>query len=224
MKTMRHLLICLLLCAGVAQAQLAESFTVVSGPGQPTRAGNSATVAEQCTEADLLMTQGCFSEAAAAYSRLIDQFSLENNQAGLDRACAGLYRARLLAKSTGLHADSLAKCRPEVIDPLLGKSDGEPLFITHPVFEPDPKWLESAVPGLGYKVTVQFDIDEFGRPGNFDDLNADDKNLLKYPVFQALKNARYLPGVQDGKPVKKSKNVVEVTFCVDRGTTCEGNR
>lgn len=219
---------CLVLCllpglTGAVQAQLAENFTVTSVPGQPARTDDSATVAEQCTPADLLMTQGCYSEAAAAYSRLIDQFALEKNQAGLDRACAGLYRAQLLAKTSGLYDDQMAKCRPDIIDPLLGKTDGEPMFITHPVFTPDPAWQESAVPGLDYKVTVRFDIDEFGRPENFD-FNADDKNFLRYPVLQGLKNARYLPGIQDGKPVKKSKNVVEVIFCLDRGSTCEGNR
>ncbi len=225
MKLRRWSLVYLLFVgfSGAAPAQLAESFKVISVPGQPASVGNSVYVAEQCTEADLLMTQGCYSEAAAAYSRLIDQFTLENNQAGLDRACSGLYRAQLLAKTTGLYADSLAKCRPETIDPLLGKADGEPMFITRPVFKPDPQWLDSAVPGVNYKVTAQFDIDEFGRADNFN-FNADDKNLLRYPVFQALKNARYLPGVQEGKPVKKSKNVVEVIFCLDRGTTCVGNK
>lgn len=209
--------------SGAVQAQLAESFKVVSVPGRATPSDNEAYLSEQCAPADLLMFQGCFGEAAAAYSVQLEKFIKEGNQAGIDRACAGLYRAQLLAKSAGLYADRLAKCRPEIIDPLLGKTDGEPMFIIHPVFEPDPKWLESAVPGLDYKVTMQFDIDEFGRPGNFD-FNADDKNLLKYPVFQALKNARYLPGIREGKPVKKSKNVVEVIFCLDRGSTCEGNR
>jgi hypothetical protein len=170
-----------------------------------------------------LLLQGCFAEAAAAYNVQLEKFIQEGNQAGIDRACSGLYRAQLLAKSTGLYADSLAGCRPEIIDPLLGKADGEPMFITHPVFEPAPQWLDSAVPGVNYKVTAQFDIDEFGRADNFN-FNADDKSLLRYPVFQALKNARYLPGVQEGKPVKKSKNVVEVIFCLDRGTTCVGNK
>lgn len=78
-----------------------------------------------------------------------------------DRACAGLYRAQLLSKSTGLYADSLTKCRPEIIDPQLGKADGEPMFITHPAFEPDPQWLDSATPGVNYKVTVLFDINSY---------------------------------------------------------------
>ena len=223
--TLRRWLLILLLPAfsGVAQAQLAESFTVVSVPGQAAHSDNEAYLSEQCAPADLLMFQGCFGEAAAAFNVQLEKFIKEGNQAGIDRACTGLYRAQLLSKTTGLYADSLAKCRPEIIDPLLGKADSEPMFITHPVFEPDPQWLDSAIPGVNYKVTVQFDIDEFGRADNFD-FDADDKNLLRYPVFQSLKNARYLPGVADGKPVKKSKNVVEVIFCLDRGSTCVGNK
>ena len=223
--TLRRWILILLLPAfsGVAQAQLAESFKVVSVPGQESHSDNEAYLSEQCAPADLLMFQGCFGEAAAAYNVQLEKFIKEGNQAGIDRACTGLYRAQLLSKTTGLYADSLAKCRPEIIDPLLGKADSEPMFISHPVFEPDPQWLDSAIPGVNYKVTVQFDIDEFGRADNFD-FNADDKNLLRYPVFQSLKNARYLPGVEGGKPVKKSKNVVEVIFCLDRGSTCVGNK
>ena len=223
--TLRRWMLILLLPAfsGAAQAQLAESFKVVSVPGQATHSDNEAYLSEQCAPADLLMFQGCFGEAAAAYNVQLEKFIKEGNQAGIDRACTGLYRAQLLSKTTGLYADSLAKCRPEIIDPLLGKADSEPMFITHPVFEPDPQWLDSAIPGVNYKVTVQFDIDEFGRADNFD-FNADDKSLLSYPVFQSLKNARYLPGVEGGKPVKKSKNVVEVIFCLDRGSTCVGNK
>jgi len=223
--TLRRWMLILLLPAfsGAAQAQLAESFKVVSVPGQATHSDNEAYLSEQCAPADLLMFQGCFGEAAAAYNVQLEKFIKEGNQAGIDRACTGLYRAQLLSKTTGLYADSLAKCRPETIDPLLGKADSEPMFITHPVFEPDPQWLDSAIPGVDYKVTVQFDIDEFGRADNFD-FDADDKSMLRYPVFQSLKNARYLPGVREGKPVKKSKNVVEVIFCLDRGSTCEGNK
>jgi len=209
--------------SGALQAQLAERFTVISAPGQSPVTENEAYLSEQCAPADLLMLQGCFAEAAAAYELQLEKFIQQGNQAGVDRACAGLYRAQLLANTTGMYADSLAKCRPEIIDPLLGKADGEPMFITHPLFAPDPQWLDSAKHGVPYKVTAQFDIDEFGRADNFN-FNADDKNLLRYPVFQALKNARYLPGVQEGKPVKKSKNVVEVIFCLDRGTTCVGNK
>ncbi|MBP6533941.1 MAG: hypothetical protein KA218_02675 [Arenimonas sp.] len=225
MKLRRWSLVYLLFVgfSAAAPAQLAESFTIISAPGQAAAAGIEAYLGEQCAAADLLLLQGCFGEAAAAYNVQLEKFIQEGNQAGIDRACSGLYRAQLLAKSTGLYADSLARCRPEIIDPLLGKADGEPMFITHPVFEPNPQWLDSAVPGVNYKVTAQFDIDEFGRADNFN-FNADDKNLLRYPVFQALKNARYLPGVQEGKPVKKSKNVVEVIFCLDRGTTCVGNK
>jgi hypothetical protein len=224
MKLWRCSLILLPLAfSGALQAQLAERFTVISSPGRTPATENEAYLSEQCAPADLLMFQGCFGEAAAAYNAQLEKFIKEGNQAGIDRTCTGLYRAQQLSKTTGLYADSLAKCRPEIIDPLLGKADGEPMFITHPVFEPDPQWLGSATPGVNYKVTVLFDIDEFGRADNFD-FNADDKALLRYPVFQSLKNARFLPGVQEGKPVKKSKNVVEVIFCLDRGTTCVGNK
>ena len=64
----------------------------------------------------------------------------------------------------------------------------------------------SASVGLSYGAHSNLCINQIRRWGN------------------AEQKARYLPGIQDGKPVKKSKNVVEVTFCLDRGTTCEGNR
>jgi hypothetical protein len=215
--------LCLLLFSATGQAQMAERIQIISTPDNPDTAEQQASVNEQCAAADLLMLQGCFSEAAAAFHVQLEKFLLAGNQAGIDRACAGLYRARLLAKTPALYAATLAKCRPEIIDPLLGKADGEPMLITHPVITPDPQWLESAVPGVNYTVTTRFDIDEFGRPGNFD-FNADDTLLLRSPVLRSLKNARYLPGVREGAPVKKSKNVVEVVFCLDRGSTCEGNR
>ena len=79
--------------------------------------------------------------------------------------------------------------------------------------------MNSAVPGNVYKVFVEFDIDEFGKADNFV-FESNVGYFLKFPVLDALKKANYLPAMQDGKPVKRSKNVVEVTFCLDRQTSC----
>jgi hypothetical protein len=201
------------------KAQLSESFRVNSSPSKQANIEASSNQAISCNAADLLMALGCYREAADMYSTLIDQFKLQNDTVNLDRACTGLYRAQLLSNSSAKYTESLAKCRPEIIDPLMGEVDWEPMFITVPAFEPDVSWLNSATPGAIYKVTVQFDIDEYGNPDNFD-FNADDKMYLKYPVIDDLKKARYLPAVKNGKAVKKTKNIVEVTFCLDRGSSC----
>ena len=72
---------------------------------------------------------------------------------------------------------------------------------------------------LRTKYTVQFDIDEWGKPNNFN-FDADDKFLLRYPIIERLKGLRFLPAVKDRKAVKKSKNYVEVVYCLDRGSSC----
>lgn len=201
------------------KAQLSESFRVNSTSSKPANIEANSDQALSCNAADLLMALGCYREAADMYNSLIDQFKLQHDTVNLDRACTGLYRAQLLSNSAAKYTDSLAKCRPEIIDPLIGKVDWEPMFITAPVFEPDVNWLNSATPGALYKVTVQFDIDEYGNPDNFN-FNADDKMYLKYPVIENLKKARYLPAVKNGKAIKKPKNIVEVIFCLDRGSSC----
>jgi hypothetical protein len=205
---------------GPLKAQLSESFRVHSSTGQPTNIEANSNQAISCNAADLLMELSCYREAADMYSKLIDQFKMQDDTVNLDRACTGLYRAKLLANSSAKYTESLAKCRPEIIDSLIGKVNLDPMFINAPTFEPDISWLNSAKPGAIYKVTVQFDIDEYGNADNFD-FNANDKFLLSYPIIEKLKNTRYLPAIENGKAVKKSKNMVEVIFCLDRGYSCD---
>lgn len=200
-------------------AQMKESIDVRVSSNQIINDESEQHIADACAEAELLMWQGCFGEAAAAFSDQILRFSAEKNQAGLDRACAGLFRAQYLSKQAGLHDQSLSLCRPEIVDPLLSKAELEPMFVTKPVFKPSEIWLDSAVPGKPYRVFIEFDIDEFGRADNFV-FDAKDSYYLKFPIIDALKNLRYLPAMQDGKPVKRSKNVVEVIFCLERGADC----
>lgn len=200
-------------------AQMKESIDVRISTDQKINNENEQYIASACAEAELLMWQGCFGEAAAAFSDQVLRFSAEENQAGLDRACAGLFRAQFLSKQAGLHDETLSLCRSEIVDPLLSKAELEPMFVTKPVFKPSENWLYSAVPGNPYKVSVEFDIDEFGKADNFV-FDANIGYFLKFPVLDALKKANYLPAMQDGKPVKRSKNVVEVTFCLDRQTSC----
>lgn len=202
-----------------AFAQMKESIEVRISTDQKINNDNEQYIANACAEAELLLLQGCFGEAAAAFSDQVLRFSAEKNQAGLDRACTGLFRAQFLSKQAGLHDEALSLCRPEIVDPLLSKAELEPMFVTKPVFKPSENWMNSAVPGNVYKVFVEFDIDEFGKADNFV-FESNVGYFLKFPVLDALKKANYLPAMQDGKPVKRSKNVVEVTFCLDRQTSC----
>jgi|GWRWMinimDraft_5_1066013.scaffolds.fasta_scaffold07585_2 hypothetical protein len=200
-------------------AQLSENFVVIS-PAPETKTGSAdSNQAISCNAADLLMAMGCYREAADMYSLLIEQFKLLNDTANLDRACTGLYRAQLSLKTTSKYKDQIAKCRPELIDPFVGKKEWDPMFITQPEFIPDVTWLNTATPGEIYKVTVQFDIDEYGNAYNFD-FDADDEMYLRYPVIDSLKKTRFLPAIKNGKAINKPKNIVEVVFCLDRGSSC----
>ena len=200
-------------------AQMKESIDIRISTVQKAEIDNDQLIANACAEAELLLMQGCFAEAANAFGTQIRRFSAEQNQAGLDRACAGLFRAQMLAGQTEIHDDALSLCRPEVVDPLLRKADMQPMFITYPAIDPPADWLNSAEPGFPYRVSVEFDIDEYGRAENFT-FDAKQSYYLKFPVLDALKKTRYLPAMQDGKPVKRSKNVVEVTFCLQREADC----
>lgn len=219
--TTRHWTLLILLCGfcNPLFAQLSENFVVISPATKPAATNDNSNQSISCNAADLLMAMGCYREAADMYSRLIEQFELQHDTANLDRACTGLYRAQLLLNSTSKYVVQLAKCRPELIDPFIGKTEWEPMFVTRPIFEPDLTWLNAASPGEFYKVTVQFDIDEYGNADNFD-FDADDKMYLRYPVIDGLKKSHFLPAIKDGKAVKKSKNIVEVVFCLDRGSSC----
>ena len=205
------------------KAQLIDSFVVINKGNKLAKIKDTTQQEITCADADLLMSQGSGLEAAILYSELIVQYHFLSDTAKLDRACAGLYRTQLLARIDSQYTDKLKLCRAETINALSANSDWEPMFISQPVFKPNEQWINTAKPGVIYKVTVQFDIDEFGNPSNFD-FNADDKFLLRYPAIEGLKNASYLPAVKNGKAVKKSKNLVEVVFCLDRGTTCANNK
>ena len=202
-------------------AQLNDAFEVVSEArtGKPARMTSNVDRQDQQANPELLISLGRYHDAAEAYGNQIDRFRTDGDQAGLDRACSGLLRAQHLSHTLGADPDRTALCRAEVTDPLLSKADREPLFITYPAFNPPVGWLKTAQPGYRYAVSVEFDINEFGRAENFV-FDAKNSYYLKFPVLDALKKARYLPAVQDGKPVKRSKNVVEVTFCLERGADC----
>lgn len=201
------------------KAQLSERFVVISKDGKPAETKNKTDQPLSYEDAELLVSSGSGQEAAVIFSELIVQYHFLKDSIGLDRACTGLYRTQLLNSIDSKYADKLKLCRPEVLSSLSGKTDWEPMFITPPIFKADENWENYAKPGTIYKVTVQFDIDEYGNPDNFN-FNADDKMYLKYPVIENLKQARYLPAVKDGKAIKKPKNIVEVTFCLDRGSSC----
>ena len=96
----------------------------------------------------------------------------------------------------------------------------EPMFLTNPIFQTPISWVNTADPGKVYTVQVRFDIDESGRAENFDFVQREGY-YLSYPVLSALKQSKYLPAVKDGKPVRSSGNLIEVTFCLERGKRCE---
>jgi hypothetical protein len=201
------------------KAQLIDSFNVVADGKSQSETNSYNYQVISCEAAELLVAQGCILEAAIMYSELIVQYHFVNDAANLDKACRGLFRTQFMTAVDSQYTEKLKLCRPEIIASLPSKRDWEPMFITPPIFKPNDEWLNSATPGVAYKVSVQFDIDEWGNPYNFD-FNADDKFLLRYPVIDSLKKARYVPAVKNGKAVKKSKNLVEVVFCLDIGTTC----
>lgn len=215
--------LCLLLgYACSAKAQLVNSFNVISDGKSQSAMSSDTNQVISCEAAELLVVQGCSLEAAIMYSELITQYHFLNDSANLDRACAGLFRTQYLTTIDSQYTDTLKLCHPEIIASLSNKSDWDPMFVTKPNFTPSEQWLNNATPGIAYKVSVQFDIDEWGKPNNFN-FNADDKYLLRYPVIESLKKAYYLPATKDGQAIKKSKNIVEVVFCLDRGSTCINN-
>ncbi len=211
----------LMFCCPV-MAQLHDRFEVVSSRniGKPTRLTPAIDRKDQIENPELLLSLGKYHEAADAYGNQIDRFHAESNQQGLDMACSGLIRALYLSHAIDSDPNRIALCRNEITDPLLSKADREPMFITYPAFDPPVGWLKTAEPGFPYKVSVEFDIDASGKAQNFV-FDANESYYLKFPVIDALKKSRYLPAMQDGKPVKRSKNVVEVTFCLDRGVNCD---
>lgn len=205
--------------SGALKAQLNERFEVTqTGPGTQDIQNNSQQPIS-CEAAEKLVLEGCSLEAAIMFSELIVQANFLQDTTNLDRACAGLYRTQFLANVDKQYTVKLQLCRPEFLATLSSGLELEPMFITPPTFLPSQQWLQNATPGSIYKVSVQFDIDEWGMPYNFD-FNADDKFLLRYPIIDQLKEARYLPAIKNGKAVKKSKNLVVVVFCLDIGTTC----
>ena len=213
-------LICLFIgFSGMLKAQLNEKFKVTTTGSSASEMQNNSQQPISCEAAEKLVLQGCHLEAAIMFSELIEHFHFLNDTTNLDRACEGLYRTQLITKIESQYTNQLALCRSEVLTSLSEKSDWEPMFVTQPIFKSNEQWLNSATPGVAYKVSVQFDIDEWGKPNNFN-FDADDKFLLRYPIIEGLSNAYYLPATKNGKAIKKSKNIVEIVFCLDRGTTC----
>ena len=212
-------LFCLIIgLSGGLKAQLNERFEVTTSPSA-FEMQNKTHQPISCEAAEKLVLDGCSLEAAIIFSDLIVHYHFLKDTSNLDKACEGLYRTQLLTHVDSKYSSKLSLCRPEIIASLSEKGDWEPMFVTRPIFESNDQWLSSATPGVAYKVTVQFDIDEWGKPYNFD-FNADDKFLLRYPIIERLKNIRYLPAFQNGEAVKRSKNYIEVVYCLDRGTSC----
>lgn len=219
--SLRHCVFIVLLVwlSSPVKAQLIDSYTVIGDGTTLSAASSISNSSISCQAAEQLAAQGCGLEAAIMFSELIVQANFLQDTTNLDRACAGLYRTQFLAKVDKQYIEKLQLCRPAFLATLNTGHELEPMFITPPTFLPSQQWLQNATPGTIYKVSVLFDIDEFGNSSNFD-FDADDKFLLRYPIIDRLKEARYLPAVKNGKAVKKSKNLVEVVFCLDIGKTC----
>ena len=94
------------------------------------------------------------------------------------------------------------------------------MFLTNPAFSPPTSWVNTAEPGVAYKVQVHFDIDEKGRAKNFS-FPLSEGHYLQFPVITALRDARYLPAIKNQVPVKTSNNMVQIVFCLERGKTCD---
>ena len=205
-------------------AQLTESFQVVSArTSLPPQIKNDAGDRALAREPEILISQRRFKEAAAIYASRINDSKSSGDSALLDRSCIGLFRAVSLMKALDRYEDAFQDCRPDTIGTLSGRVDRPALLLTNPVFSPSSGWINTADPGVNYRLQVNFDIDEHGRAGNFA-FPVSEGYYLQYSVISALKETRFLPAMKDQKPIASSKNVVDVVFCLERGSTCEGNK
>ncbi|WP_395771301.1 energy transducer TonB [Arenimonas sp.] len=204
-----------------AEAQLKDRFEVVSGrTSTPSPIENGSVAAESRANPEILIAERRYREAAGIYRAQIRQYHDLNDMKPLDQACQGLYRALLLSDALDANPDAFELCRSEELDKLFARADREPMFLTNPIFQTPISWVKTADPGRTYNVQIRFDINETGRAENFDFIRHEGY-YLSYPVLSALKQSKYLPAVKDGKPVRRSGNLIQVTFCLERGVRCQ---
>lgn len=202
-------------------AQLKDSFEVVSArTSLPSPIENDSANAVKRANPELLIAERRYREAASVYRAQIRRYHDLNDMKPLDQACQGLYRVLHLSAALDANPDAFELCRSEELDKLFARTDREPMFLTNPIFQTPISWVNTADPGRLYNVQVRFDISETGRAENFDFVQREGY-YLSYPVLSALKQSKYLSAVKDGKPVRRSNNFIQVTFCLERGVRCE---
>lgn len=202
-------------------AQLKDSFEVVSArTSLPSPIENDSANAVKRANPELLIAERRYREAASVYRAQIRRYHDLNDMKPLDQACQGLYRVLHLSAALDANPDAFELCRSEELDKLFARTDREPMFLTNPIFQTPISWVNTADPGRLYNVQVRFDISETRRAENFDFVQREGY-YLSYPVLSALKQSKYLPAVKDGKPVRRSNNFIQVTFCLERGVRCE---
>jgi hypothetical protein len=223
MRTSLFVAATLMVASFTTAAQLKDSFEVVSArTSLPSPIENDSANAVKRANPELLVSERRYREAASVYRAQIRHYHDLNDMKPLDQACQGLYRALHLSAALDANPDAFEFCRSEELDKLFARADREPMFLTNPIFQTPISWVNTADPGRIYNVQVRFDISETGRAENFDFVQREGY-YLSYPVLSALKQSKYLPAVRDGKPVRSTDNLIQVTFCLDRGKRCEEN-
>lgn len=221
MRTSLFIAATLMVASFNTAAQLKDRFEVVSArTNLPSPIENGTAASVKRVNPELLIAERRYREATAVYTTQIQRAHDQNDMKQLNQACMGLFRTLSLSKSLDSNPDAFSLCRSEELDALFAHVDRNPMFLTYPVFEPSLSWINTADPGRIYNVQVRFDIDETGRAKNFDFLQHEGY-YLSYPVLSALKQSKYLPAVKDGKPVRSTDNLIQVTFCLERGKRCE---
>jgi hypothetical protein len=201
-------------------AQLAERFEVVSArTSLPPQIKNDANDRALASEPEILISQRRFKEAATIYAKRVVAGKSSGDSVLLDRSCVGLFRTVALMKAFDRYGDSFRDCRPQIIDSLSGKVDRPAMLLTNPVFLPSSGWINTADPGVNYRLQVTFDIDENGKAGNFD-FPVSEGYYLRYSVISALKETRFLPAMKNREQTASADNVVDVVFCLERGSVC----
>ena len=221
MRTSQFVAATLMVASLNTAAQLKDSFEVVSArTSLPSPIENDSANAVKRANPELLIAERRYREAASVYRAQIRRYHDLNDMKPLDQACQGLYRVLHLSAALDANPDAFEHCRSEELDKLFARTDREPMFLTNPIFQTPISWVNTADPGRLYNVQVRFDISETGRAENFDFVQREGY-YLSYPVLSALKQSKYLPAVKDGKPVRRSNNFIQVTFCLERGVRCE---
>jgi hypothetical protein len=223
MRTSLFVAATLMVASFTTASQLKDSFEVVSArTSLPSPIENDSANAVKRANPELLVSERRYREAASVYRAQIRHYHDLNDMKPLDQACQGLYRALHLSAALDANPDAFEFCRSEELDKLFARADREPMFLTNPIFQTPISWVNTADPGRIYNVQVRFDISETGRAENFDFVQREGY-YLSYPVLSALKQSKYLPAVRDGKPVRSTDNLIQVTFCLERGKRCEEN-